>query len=349
MDLTFLTPATNNSFETATLSTDGRLKPSWGGLVKRDPADFVVEEVMGFPFTGHGEHVVLSIRKQGLNTVDVVDLIHRVSGVAKKHIGYSGLKDKHATTTQWFSVPIPQHRRPCWTGLESDRVKLIDANRHIRKIKRGSHRGNRFVIKVRDYCGDMKVVQQKLVSIRATGVPNYFGPQRFGYSNLDQAKTFFSGGGRGVSRYQRGILLSAARSHIFNQVLSHRVGTGTWDRFIPGDVASLNGSNSYFPVSEVTPDLMDRLERCDIHPSGPLFGRGENPAQGDARAVEDHVFAHNRIFCEGLTRWALRFERRALRLVVADLQWSLSTEAVLSLHFSLTTGGFATAVLQELP
>lgn len=317
------------------------------GCLKRAPSDFVVEEILGFDFSGSGEHVVLQIRKQDMNTLDVVDAISRVCGVARRHVGFGGLKDKHALTTQWFSVLLPPGKHPNWGKLENERIEILRVDRTIRKLKRGSHRGNRFKIAVRDVSGNLDALRNGLSNIEGVGVPNYFGPQRFGYSNLEKADAMFSGSLR-VSRAGKGILLSAARSSIFNEVLARRDAAGTWNKLLPGDVASLDGSNSFFTVDEPTAELQGRLDRFDIHPSGPLYGIGDNPAAAEVGRLESEVFQKYQHRCQGLSNFGLRLQRRALRLKVADFRWELSIDGTLTLSFLLGKGGYATAVVDHL-
>ena len=141
--------------------------------------------------------------------------------------------------------------------------------------------------------------------------------------------------------------MSAARAAIFNAVLARRVTNGTWNRMQAGDVASLDGSNSIFAVAQVDDVLIDRCTRLDIHPSGPLWGRGELSTQSETLALEQAVAQELAVFAEGLERVGLEQERRSLRLRVSDLQWS-QADGNVRLQFRLPRGAFATTVLHEL-
>lgn len=345
-DLPFLTTDNTDSFVPSLPAVAGLAGLPVTGLVRQSPADFVVEEDLGFDFSGHGSHALVQVRKRGLNTLDVIDAISRISGVAKRDVGFSGLKDRHALTTQWFSVPVEHSRSVNLAGLEHERIEVLSVHRHSKKLRRGSHRGNRFRIRVRAIEGDLDELDIRLAEIKAKGVPNYFGPQRFGHANLQKADALFEGKLRRVSRSERSILLSAARSFIFNQVLSARVMDGTWSALLAGDVAVLDGTNSYFQVEEVTAELQVRLSDFDIHPSGPLYGVGANPAGGKVRACESRAFEENGYRCRGLEKFGLRFQRRPTRLQVKDLQWQVSGDD-LELSFYLATGGYATSVLSQ--
>lgn len=317
------------------------------GLIKQTPADFVVEEVMGFEFSGNGEHVMLQIEKQGLNTLDVVSAISHVAGSPKRDIGFCGYKDKQAITTQWFSVRIPQRTQPAWSRLENEQIAILSVNRHCKKLRRGVHLGNRFHIKVRQLGGNMAALAKDLDNIKVAGVPNYFGPQRFSHSNLQKADALFEGRLKWIARAERGILLSSVRSAMFNDVLSHRVRSGTWNKLLEGDAANLNGTNSYFQIREVTEELQSRLKQFDIHPSGPLFGAGKNPVSHGIYQLESEVLGRYPDWCACLLKFGLRLQRRALRLQVSEFHWEISSNKLLALSFSLKRGGFATSVLNE--
>jgi tRNA pseudouridine13 synthase len=186
-------------------------------------------------------------------------------------------------------------------------------------------------------------------AIGVQGVPNYFGPQRFGIDggNLVRARQLFSGEIRIDDRMQRGFALSAARSAIFNALLAQRVTAGTWNRIQPGDMASLDGSNSIFAVEQVDDVLADRCLQLDIHPSGPLWGRGTLLTGSDIAALEQQAAQSLAPFGDGLERAGLDQERRSLRLRVSNLQWDRSGADV-RLQFRLPRGAFATAVLHEV-
>ena len=318
------------------------------GLIKQVPADFVVEEIVGFEFTGTGEHVVVQVKKQDLSTLEVVDAISRVTGSSKKDIGFCGLKDKRAISTQWFSVRVPAQAEAALPSLENERIEILSYDRHCKKLKRGHHFGNHFSIKVRQLGGDMIALADNLQKLRITGVPNYFGPQRFSRNNLRKADALFCGQLKRVSHAERGMVLSSVRSAMFNEVLTHRVRDGTWNKLLVGDAANLNGTNSHFQVREVTEELQNRLTQFDVHPSGPLFGTGRNPVANGVYQLESGVFGQHPTWCEGLSKFGLRLQRRSLRLKVSDLRWEIFNNETLALSFSLRKGGFATSVLSAL-
>ena len=315
------------------------------GVIKRQPQDFRVEEILGFEPSGQGEHLLIQVEKCGINTQDAVRQIGKYAGVDQRDIGFCGMKDKQAIASQWFSIRNPAREPSSWPRLDDAGMRVTTAARHSRKLKRGSHRGNRFEIRVREFSGDREIANELLTHAAAGGVPNFFGPQRFGRSNLDRADDLFAGRLGRVSRSRRGMLLSAARSSIFNEVLARRQRSGNWRVLMRGDAAMLDGSSSYFFVDEVDTKLQHRLEQLDIHPSGPLFGAGENPAAYGVGELEGGVFDSMRSRCEGLIKCGLRMERRSLRLRLSRLEWSWPAASELALSFELPRGGYATAVL----
>lgn len=318
--------------------------------LKQNPADFRVDEELGFEPDGNGEHELLLIEKTGLTTVDAQQALSRAYGLPLQKISYAGLKDKQAVTSQWFSLHSHhacEQKRELPAG-----IRVLQRVRNRRKLQRGSHRGNRFVITLRD-CSELAATpawQQRLQQIRGEGVPNYFGPQRFGFGedNVDQAARWFAGQMPEPGRNRRSMLLSAARSFIFNAVLSERVAQGSWNRIVPGEVVALAGTSATFAASRAAPDeLQERLDRFDVHPSGPLWGDGAVASTGAVAELENAVGGRYPQLTTGLVRHGLRQERRPLRLQVSDLAATLQDD-VLTLDFRLVRGAYATAVLREL-
>ncbi len=322
--------------------------PAATGKIKLKPEDFIVEEILGHDPTGEGEHVFVKIRKRGENTDYLARQIAKYAGLSKMAVSYAGMKDRHAVTTQWFSVHIPGKREVDWSGLESETVSVLEAVRHNRKLKKGALKGNRFDITVRELQGDKGLLEEKLARIKAEGVPNYFGPQRFGRegNNLTQAEDLFKGALKLRDRNLEGILLSAARSEIFNRVLARRVEAGNWNKAIEGDVFMFEGSNSFFR-DELTPEIRHRVEQQEIHPSGPLWGMDASAASGEASAIEEETAAGLPILREGLEKARMESARRPLRLSIPDLAWDFIESNAVRLSFALPAGAYATVVLRE--
>jgi tRNA pseudouridine13 synthase len=146
------------------------------------------------------------------------------------------------------------------------------------------------------------------------------------------------------------MLLSAARSALFNRALDVRIADGTWDHALDGEVWMLDGSRSVFGPEPFDDTLAQRLAAFDIHPTGPLWGAGDLRSTEAVRALELQALddAESRALREGLESAGMKQERRALRLRPQDLAWDWLDDGALRLSFGLPPGAYATTVLAEL-
>lgn len=324
--------------------------PPASGRLRAVPEDFVVDEVLGFEPDGAGSHALLVVEKRGANTGWVAAQLARAAGVAARDVGASGQKDRNAVTTQAFTLPwsLQSSVDEC-LAYAGEGWRVLRAARHGRKLRPGSHRANRFVLRVRDAEGDRHAITARLEQVAQRGVPAYFGPQRFGRdgANLARAREWAAGGQPPRDRLQRGFQLSAARSALFNAVLAERVRRGDWDRLLPGEAAMLDGRRSFFRAGKIDAVLQQRCAVLDVHPSGPLWGRGASPAQDAALEVESAITAGEPRLRALLESAGLEHERHALRLPVREFCWEFEGQDLV-LRFELTRGAFATAVLHEI-
>ena len=326
-------------------------KPSSSASFRCRPEDFVVNEVLGFEPDGEGEHLFLQVAKTNANTVFVARRIADTCGVHERDVSYSGLKDRHAVTTQWFSVYLPGKSDPALQSLDSDEIHVLRSERHSRKLRRGTHTGNDFVITLRDVEGDRADLEARLQTVGQNGFPNYFGEQRFGFGgqNIDRARQLFSRTGKQRKRDRKlGIYLSAARSWLFNCVLSARIMQGRYQAISSGDVMMLNGAHSVFTVDGVDDVLKTRLQECDVHLTGPLWGGGRYLTSDAQHQWELSCIADDQLLCDGLEKHKLKHERRALRALARNFEWQWQTDATLVTRFHLASGSFATSLLREL-
>jgi len=324
-------------------------KPCVTGQLKQLPEDFRVDEIAGFEPEGQGEHVYLTIEKKGLTTNAVASQLKKFCALQQRDIGYAGMKDKQAITTQQFSVNLAGKAEPDWSGIESDQLKIIKVSRHKRKLKRGVLKGNRFEIGIRELAGDIDELHARLNRIKLHGVPNYFGAQRFGIngSNIDQASKLFNHELAKVRRDERSILLSAARSMLFNAVLDARVKQDNWYQLLPGEVINLDGTQRHF-AEQIDETLLQRAAAMDVHPTGPLYGlpsRALVPSQ-QAGELENGVLEDFAFWKNGLQAFKLEQARRPLRVAVRNLEWQIQQQD-LTIKFALTAGAYATVVLRE--
>jgi len=332
--------------------------PETSGVIRSCPEDFVVEEIPRVSPEGEGSHLWLWVEKREANTDWVARELAKVASCPHRDVGYAGLKDRHAITRQWFSVPAgddteqrfidPKIEGAKIEGAKIEGVSVLESHRHTRKLKRGTLNGNRFQLKIRELQGDIAQTVQRLEQIRTGGVPNYFGPQRFGHGgqNVQQGLKLLQKKAR-LNRNKRSIYLSAIRSFLFNHVLAERLRSNTWNTIIAGELAMLDGTQSIFPCEIPDEEIEDRCKRLDIHPTGPMPGEGGTQPSGIAAELEREVLGNWPELTGVLHSQRVQASRRALRLHPAELQWQFAGDS-LELSFVLPPGAYATTVLSEV-
>ena len=331
-----------------------RLNPSatvCSASIREQVDYFQVDEKLPFEPDGEGGHVWLQIRKRGMNTDWVAKLLAEFAQVPPVDIGYAGMKDRHAVTMQWFSIKTEGRVEPDWSQFEQEGIEIVQQTRHGKKLKRGVLEGNWFSLRLTDCLGDKALWQHSLEAIQQYGVPNYFAEQRFGHNgnNLARADHWFATGRAPKKRNQKSIYLSAARSWLFNLVLNERLQQSNWNRHLQGDVMLLSGTKgSVFHVEQEDATIQPRLDTMDIHPTGPMWGRGRAIVSGECLALEQAALSEWQDWQAGLERAGLEQSRRALRLFPQDFEWQFLEGDQLSLRFFLPSGCYATAVMREL-
>lgn len=323
-------------------------KPDAAGIIRSCPEDFVVEEIPRIKPQGEGGHLWLWVEKRSANTDWVAGRLAAAAGCRPRDVGFAGMKDRHAVTRQWFSVPAGEVTPEVFINTQIEGVSVLDGQFHQRKLKRGTLDGNRFELVIRDFTGDMSGTGRRLEQIRDNGVPNYFGPQRFGRNgqNVGRGFALLSSGAR-LPRNKKSIYLSALRSFLFNQVLAERVRAGSWNRMLDGDLAMLDGTHSIFPCLMPDKDIEDRCTRHDIHPTGPMPGKGGDGPAGEVAELESRVLGNWTGLTDTLVKQGVQASRRALRLYPEGLEWVFEDD-VLRLAFVLPPGAYATTVLREI-
>lgn len=322
-------------------------KPDITALLRCQPNDFIVDEVLNFTPSGAGEHIVLHIEKTAQNTQFVAKQLAALTGLRARDISYAGLKDRHAITRQWFCFKWPIKQALPWQEWQLDGARILQVQRHFRKLRLGALKSNHFTIRLRQV-SDIQQLLSRSQSLYQ-GVPNYYGEQRFGIDggNLQLAQQLFSG--NSISdRKLRGLALSAARSFLFNQQIAARINAGLFTTLIPGDVLQLNGSGSVFPVSQPTDELKQRLVDYDVHLTAALPGVADKQLiSSDAELLEQQAVQPYPLLQQGLIDYRLKAERRAIRLLPQGLTLTPDGDDVI-VQFSLAAGCFATSVLREL-
>jgi tRNA pseudouridine13 synthase len=317
--------------------------PSATGFIKTYCDVVVGEEQLPFEPDGTGEHAFIQIEKRGENTEYVARALARIAGVRQRDIGFAGLKDRQARTTQWFSIWLPGKKNPDWAALETETISVLQSTRHRRKLKRGVLQGNQFTLIVRHFSGDRVRCEQQLEKIKHEGCPNYFGHQRFGLQgkNITTALALFEGA-QTIKRQQRGIYLSAARGYIFNEILSDRVQKKLWNHAVEEDLLMFTDSNSYFKAKILDEHTLRRVQNATLHPTGCLYGKGET------LAIEASIIAKQTKLSAGLLKFGLEADRRVLRVMPQNVEWQFLNPQQLQLRFFLPAGSYATVLLREI-
>jgi len=328
--------------------------PGTGGTIKVSPEDFVVEELPAYLPSGEGQHLYLWIEKRQLTTQDAVKLIAQATGVPERDIGYAGQKDRQALTRQWLSLATAKDA----VVIDDPRIKVLAASRHGNKLRLGHSKGNRFTLVVRGADANALSRADAIIErLRTTGLPNFFGPQRFGRQrdNAVLGAALLGVGGHPRARHAthdrhlRRLAISALQSEVFNRCLAARIADGLWERVIEGDVLQRR-NGGLFTTTEVDVDS-ERLVRHEVDVTGPLPGAHERPeAHGPARAREDAVLAGcglaRAAFANG--RGEAEGARRCYRVPLVDVTVRRVDSNALELSFALPPGSYATRVIAEI-
>jgi len=326
-------------------------KPTAEGVLKATADDFVVIEDLGYAPDGDGEQLLVRIRKTGCNTRFVAEALAKFVGIHPRDASFAGMKDRHAVTEQWFCLRLPGKETPDMRTFSLEGVEVLESARHRRKLRTGALQGNAFRLVLRQLT-DRDAVEQRLQQIVVGGVPNYFGSQRFGHNgnNLLMAQRWAADEIRVRERNKRSFLLSAARSAMFNQVVSDRMAQqGTLTKALNGDALQLTGRGSWFVAgAEELAELQQRVDSNELRITAPLPGSGEWGTRDDALALEQASLASENALIDLLVREKVEAARRAMLVIPRDLRWVWQDDATLEMNFWLPAGSFATSVVREL-
>lgn len=326
--------------------------PPVGGKVGPDPEDFVVDEVPAYAASGKGEHQYVHVEKRLLTTPELTRRLAKACGVNERDIGYAGLKDKYAVTTQWLSLAT---KTAISTELSlGEGAKILTVTRHDNKLRTGHLLGNRFSITLQGTHEDALTLAEPIAaSLRSLGLPNYFGAQRFGHAgrNLADALAWLARGGRGRNRFEQKLFPSVVQSELFNRYLSARLALGR-EQLLLGEVVRLEGAGAMFRVENLEQE-QPRFEARDLHLTGPMLGPKMRPAAADGLALEQRITAE--LGLDEAMLGALGREAPGTRRDLFAPLPDLTVEAVsgragpaLRLSFTLPAGGYATEVLRQL-
>ena len=317
------------------------------GLLKSMPEDFDVDEVLGFEPDGEGEHLFIRVEKTGLGTPELVSRLARRYGLNPATISHSGLKDKHAVTRQWLSLHLPG-RELRLDSETDDGYRVLDQSRHSKKLRPGTHRANRFRVRLREVDAPSETIEQRIAQLQSGGFANYFGEQRFGSRQDNVERALRELGTRKLRRQKRSILLSSLRSYLFNRIVSRRIEQGAWAEPLPGDLFMLRGSHSLFS-DEIDESIRERYRDLDISSCASLYGQGDSRISGEAGAIEQAEFEANPEITACLLRQQSRLQMRAVRAIGDDLECDYDARAgLLELTVSLPAGSYVTVLLAHL-
>ena len=333
----------------------GELEGTGGRLRARD-GHFVVEEIPLYDASGTGSHLYLNFTKERLTTKEACGIISGASGVNEKEIGFAGMKDKHAVTTQTFSIPVPNMNSGdvdlLIARMESLPMKLNWAKLHGNKLRTGHLLGNRFTILISGIDGSIDSALEKAEAvgrmIKERGIPNYFGEQRFGAEgdNHEKGMKIINGTMRVGNRWLRRFLVSSFQSHMCNIYLSERFNRGLFWRILEGDIAKKHDTGGLFEVSDEK-ECQKRFDSHEISFTAPIYGSKMWSASGEPGRLEQEIFSSCGVSAEQLASAGVEGTRRLGRLLVPDLVARKSAEG-LTVSFSLPKGAFATTVMREI-
>jgi len=331
--------------------------PGIGGRLRAKPEHFVVDEIALYEPVGEGQHLYVNITKVGLTTKDVQRKLARLFGVREPDVGFAGMKDKVACTTQTFSLslghPDENFVNAAAARIEGELPVTVNWVRlHGNKLRLGHLVGNRFRVVISDLpstpVSAVETAQDVVDRLVADGMPNFFGPQRFGAggNNIEkglavlQRKTYVK------DRWLRRFLVSAYQSYLCNCYLADRVKSGAFYSLLSGDVAKKHDTGGLFDVEDLAVE-QPRFDAQEISFTAPLFGPKMRAASADAGALETRILDSSPITLEHLRKAKVTGTRRQGRLLAPDLAVSAVDDGVV-VEFSLTKGGFATTILREL-
>lgn len=333
--------------------------PAAGGRLGPEPEHFVVDEIPLYEPSGSGEHWYVRLRKRRLTTPELVRRVARLAGIRERDIGYAGLKDKHAVTSQWLSLPAQALPPEGWE-LPSD-IELLQVSKHNNKLRSGHLSANRFSITLTEVPeGGAERAREIVSALKRRGLPNYFGEQRFGHNgqNLAEALAWVTRPARrdrNKARFYDKLYPSVLQAEVFNRYLTRRLRLGL-DRLVDGEVVRLSGSASVFVVEDVERE-QPRLNSRDIVLTGPIFGPRAVVARGSAEALEREALQALGLSDDSLarlgklargTRRDLMVHLESLELEASDSADSSSLSSSLRVSFTLPSGSYATQLIREL-
>lgn len=318
------------------------------------PEDFAVTEVPLYAPSGDGDHLYVLVEKRELTTPALARALARTARIPERDVGYAGLKDKHAVTRQWLS--LPRSARPVEEWELPPGARVLESSCHRNKLRVGHVKANQFELRFVGGGPDaLPRAQAVFARLEERGLPNYFGAQRFGIAGqgLDQALAWLSelGASNGKRRgraFEQRLLPSVLQSEVYNRYLTLRTACGL-SRLLHGEIVRLEGTGSSFRIDDADKE-QPRLDAGDLHIQGPMFGPKMRPAVGAALELELQVLGDLELDADGLELLG-RFApgtRRDLLVYPTEVSLAAPTPDTLEVRFTLPSGSYATEVVRQL-
>lgn len=342
--------------------------PGIGGVLRTSVDDFVVDEEPAYLPNGTGDHVFVRVEKRGLTTPMTIDRIARALSVRARDIGVAGMKDRHAVTRQWLSLPPPVTPEAA-QALALEDIRILEVARHPHKLRTGHVRANRFVLRVRGMTVGIAEAVERARAIlgalaAAPGAPNWYGEQRFGREgdNAEKGLAIVRGQMRPPRDHKLArLLVSALQSELFNRWLVARLADGLYAKVLAGDVmhklrdataapGEVRSGGGMF-VSDA-PDVDEaRLLAGEVGITGPMFGeRMRRPTDGSPAATREAAVLDG----AGLSIESFQAVRQIAEGTRRDATIEVGTPTVradgdaVEIAFSLPGGAYATTIMREI-
>lgn len=331
--------------------------PGIGGIIKGEVEHFQVEEIPAYEPAGEGPHFFLWVEKRDVSATDLLAALADRYGLDRSAIGTAGTKDRRGITRQWVSLPAQDMSEEPEPGTLAEGVEILEVTRHGNKLRTGHLKGNRFRValsQIPEIEAAQERVEAKVERLRALGMPNYYGEQRFGRgdSTLRTGIAWVQGGKAPRKGFLKKMAASAVQSEVFNRVLLRRMEEGLLGTALSGDIFEKVDSGGRFWVpDEELPEVQGRLEAGEVLITGPMPGSRSGLAEAGTAAgdLERAVIADLGLQEEDFERLGRlgRGTRRALMVPLGDLSWERE-EDLLWCSFSLPAGSYATVLIAEL-
>ncbi len=321
--------------------------PGIGGTIKAAPEDFVVEEILPYAACGEGEHAYVTFRRTGWNTADAARIMQKQLGLAPSDVGWGGRKDKTAVVVQTLSFRWGVNRplADIEKALANLPFEILAIERHRNKIKTGHVKANRFIVLVSQPQPNALTRALAVADrLKQTGVPNFYGPQRFGHGmqNIRRGFALFSAKQKGPKET---FMVSVVQSALFNLWLKQRMAAGDFRRLLAGDIVKKTDTGGMFIVEDLAIESQ-RFAAGEIVTTGPIYGFKMKPAMDAASEREANLLERFGLTLEDFRPFRSPGSRREAILLLTDLEIT-EAEGGLRFTFTLPAGAYATTVLRE--